>query len=223
MRGRPARQNQWSVAIPAAVLALAMNGSVPAGAEAAEASSSDCKFVPTSKRVETFETGFYNTTWSSAWIEGATEGFGDGLSGESRLADFVRQLVLRPNETSEEIRQSLPWSRPPFCRRYEASPERVARLVSGILPQMGQDVLVSDVKAGVFLTDFGSYEHAAAAWKDRYLISVDPDGTGGSIVRVLRTVYISRTPGVFNRAASAGRNETWLLTKVSDGLAPAGP
>lgn len=182
-----------------------------------------CRWIKPTARVEAYDTSSYNTTLTSALIEGATEGLSDGLSGEDAVSQTIRQATLKSTTASGSTLLKLPWSRPPFCRKYQAPTRSVSVIVADLLPLLGQRIIVSSVDAGVFLTDFRDYSHPMAKWKDRYLISVTQDEDGATTVRVQRTVYVSHTPEVYNRATSSGRNETWILTQITDRLSAGRP
>jgi hypothetical protein len=174
----------------------------------------DCKVAPT-KTVKQYITAFYMTTWGSAWAEGATQGFSEGL-GRSNVADAIRRAMLRPQKTAETVFNELPTSLKPHCRVYATDRLAVAKAVASILPSLGNSILVSNVRAGIFKTDVIDREHIAAKWKDSYIITVTEEAESQVRVRVLRTVYISRDKGVtYNQAVPDGRNERWILTQIA--------
>jgi hypothetical protein len=201
----------------------------------------NCQNVSNSTRVDNYITGFYLSTWGSAFLEGASEGMWDGLGKEmpNRVKNrdglikyLITQGILQENYSSksnklsiDQGQMSLPvnfdsliFSSPPYCRVYEASALDVSRAISSIITTLGNDILLSDIDSGLFITGFIDRQHKAARWKDRYIIIVENQSPARSVVKILRELYISRKNGPFNKAISVGHNEAWIMTQVSKGI-----
>lgn len=70
----------------------------------------------------------------------------------------------------------------------------------------------------MFLTELTERQHWAARWRDSYEIAVMGEAPNRTVVRVLRKLYISRSPEVFSQAISVGHNEAWIMTQIGDKL-----
>lgn len=200
-----------------------------------------CQNVSSSTRVDNYITEFYLSTWGSAFLEGASEGVWEGLGKEmpnrvKNRDDLIKYLIkqgilqenysLKGNKFSiDDGQMSLPvnfdsliFSSPPYCRAYEASALDVSHLISSIITTLGNDILLSDIDSGLFITGFFDRQHKAARWKDRYIITVENESPTRSVVKILRELYISRKNGPFNKAISVGHNEAWIMTQISKGI-----
>jgi hypothetical protein len=176
-----------------------------------------CQNVSSTARVEEFNTTDYLTTWGSAWLEGAMQGFGEGLNGGGSVADAVQSAVLHPATGNDAIFNSLPAFVEPFCRSYDAEFPQVNEAVAQSLQATGYPVQVSNTQIGVFKTGFVNRQQPMAQWQDNYVVTVTPAGLRTE-VKVLRSVYISRDGVTYNQGISVGQNETWLFTQISDRL-----
>ena len=199
---------------------------------------SNCHNVSNSTKVDNYITEYYLSTWGSALLEGASEGVWEGLGREmpnkvknrdDLIKYLIKQGILQENYSSkgnklsiDHGQMSLPvnfdsliFSSPPYCRVYEASALDVSRAISNIINTLGNDILLSDIDSGLFITGFIDRQHKAARWKDRYIILVQNQSPTRSVVKILRELYISRKNGPFNKAISVGHNEAWIMTQIS--------
>lgn len=210
----------------AALVALAIIGAamLPTGrghAATPPAWATGCQPSKPDPRLTTYNTTNYLTTWGSAWTEGAMEGFREGVASDTVTYTTLKMLLREPLVDGDEVFNRLPGKPKPFCRSYIGDKRKVAAIVDKLLPALGNPIELRNAKAGVFKTGLIQREHPAAQWKDSYLIVVDEAEPGLVVVRVLRRVYISRTPGVFNEGKSSGRNEGWILNQIGERLAPS--
>ncbi len=173
----------------------------------------DCKNVSKRVRVDRYVTEFYLSTWGSAWMEGAAEGFQQGASDGLRDAMGKRGPFGGASPPDPNRPNSLPFPLDPFCTEFRSPYPDVSHAVAGLLPQLGNPILLSDQANGIFETGFVERHHRAARWRDKYLISVE-EGHGRTVVKVLRLLYISRG-GSFNQAISVGHNEAWILMQIA--------
>lgn len=178
-----------------------------------------CTVSKPDPKVTRYSTRSYLTTWGSAWTEGAMEGFREGVGSDQASYTAIKLLLREPLVDPEVVFNRLPGKPKPFCRAFTGSRRAVTAIVARLLPELGNPIELSNAKAGVFKTGLIEREHAAAWWQDSYVITVSETGDGQVVVRVLRRVYVSRTQGVFNEGKSNGRNETWILNQIGDGLA----
>lgn len=195
-----------------------------------------CKNVSITARVNDYIAGYYLTTWGSAIQEGANQGMRQSLEEDPSLGiagSMLQELVAtlaspraagklnstssRPEDWREKT-NSLSTSPQPFCRRYAAKYDDVSRATAAIVMQMPHKPRVIDQRFGVFETEFVEGQHAAARWRDRYVVVVEPEGPDQTVMLVFRIVYIARSDNVFNQGISVGHNETWLMTQVADQL-----
>lgn len=172
---------------------------------------SGCSNVSQTARVDEYETKYYLTTYGSAWLEGASEGM---ASGEGRIGEAIAQAMVRPTNAGGFVFNELMTSLQPFCRVYVATRAEVANAIATALPKLGNPILVSDERAGIFRTDTIDRQHPAARWKDSYLIAVEEERANRVIVRILRSVYIARDTA-YNQAESSGQNEIWIFSEIA--------
>jgi hypothetical protein len=216
---------KWSV--PLTVLLLI--GCAAPGAPALRASEADgegallqnCHNVSALQRVDQLITGYYMTTWGSAFLEGAQEGIRRGVevpelksNSRSRTAAPVQ---VGPQQWSVPVNHlpSPPW---PYCRRYAADARSVAESAARALPGLGNPVERVDLTAGILETGFLERRHSAARWRDKFVVYVDAEGPNRSVLTVFRVVYIDRSGGMFNQAVSVGHHEAWLMTRIAEDL-----
>lgn len=167
-----------------------------------------CQNVSAADRTQQFMVGAYLTTWSS--VDREFNAY--ALSG-ALLANTSRQQIERERSPSET-----------FCRAFRSDKEHIVTLVVDAFKQVGYRVLYAEAVTGVVATDYVDQSHAAAWWKDRYLVTLEGAADGQTVVRVIRDVYISRpgsrrgewTPYV--KAESVGHNEAWLLNRITQQL-----
>jgi hypothetical protein len=176
----------------------------------------DCRNVSNVARNEVYRTNSYLSTWGSALLEGATQGLGEGLAGEGEIAEAIRRATVRPSTEGNLVFNELPRRFSPYCRAYTGSRQVIARSVGEILPLLGNPVELSDEDTGIFRTGIIDRRHPMAQWKDSYLITVEEAEPNRIIVRVLRTLYISRDGTTYNRGISSGQNELWIFTQIAD-------
>jgi len=178
----------------------------------------NCQNVSPTAHVEQFNTTDYLTTWGSAWLEGAAQGFGEGLSGGGAMADAVHNAVLHPSSGGNaEIFNNLPAFVEPFCRSYDAGVPAVSEAVEQTLQETGYPVQVSNTQTGVFMTGYVNRAQPMALWRDDYVVTVTPAGPRTE-VKVLRSVFISRDGTTYNQGISAGQNETWIFEQIAERL-----
>lgn len=177
-----------------------------------------CHNVSRSARVENYQTQFYMSTWASAWLEGATQGFLEGLSDDGAVGAILEASLIPPTVIAGKTYNKLPFPPDAYCRTYDASPRAVSRAVAVIMPLLDNPVTVSDIATGHFETDFKLRQHAAAQWEDRYIIKISGGGPRTTVVYIIRVLYISRDRATFNQGVSVGHNETWILTQIHDRL-----
>ena len=98
----------------------------------------------------------------------------------------------------------------------------IANIISKIVNNLGNKIIISDVDNGIFITDFIKRQHnnplSKAQWVDRYEIVVKNEGLKRTVVMIYRDLYISRDPGIYNQAISVGYNEGWIMTQISNDL-----
>lgn len=177
----------------------------------------NCRNVSAASRVEEYSPQFYHTTWGSAWMEGAAQGFSEGLTNQP-TSQAVREAMVSPSVRDGATFNRIPAAHRPFCHAFDADRARVSEIVEDILPLLGNPVERSDKRAGVFRTSDIQRNHIAATWRDNYAIRVEDLGPGRTGVWVYRQVYISRDGQVYNEGISSGHNELWVLTQIADQL-----
>lgn len=177
-----------------------------------------CQNVSRAARVEKYQTQFYLSTWASAWLEGANQGFREGLADEGGVGSVIEAVLVPPNLIAGKTYNMLPSPPDAYCRSYDAEPRAVSRAVASIMPFLENPVTVSDTARGRFETDFKRRQHKAAEWVDRYIVKVLSSGPRTTVVYIFRVLYISRDGRTFNQGLSVGHNETWIFTGISDRL-----
>jgi hypothetical protein len=201
----------------------------------------NCQNVSASKRVDKYITDYYLTTWGSASVEGATEGY---KQEEPNMMASLASLASGNNTPSDHAvpkyrhgvtSNKAPLTTTPFCRKYSANFAHVADAVSKVLPQLGNKILLSNKSKGQFETDYMTRSHgqwhlsaeakrkpkslvASPIWKDKYTILVSPQSQTVTELWVLRSVYINRSGEAFNQGVSVGHNEAWIMSKVAESL-----
>jgi hypothetical protein len=196
-----------------------------AGAEPTDAAPQieGCRNVEATERVEEYNPRVPQTTFMSSMMEGATQGFSEGLSPDGRVSEAVRRAVVNPTRENGAVFNELPRSFRPYCRAYDADRALVSRLVAELMNQLGNPILVSDEAAGIFQTAVQqrgarSVTAFSPAWRDSYVATVEEAGPNRTVVRIFRNVHVARDPGIFNQGVSTGRNEKWLFTQIADRL-----
>ena len=193
----------------------------------------NCNNISNKSKVDSFITDFYLSTWGSAFAEGMQQGVKEGMPADmlKSIEEVIKAagmplspLVLTGIDNGEILIQLI--NRPsPFCRIYFEDSKKVSESISRIIQNLGNDVLISDVDNGIFITDFIRRKHEISSskypvhWLDRYEILVKNKGSKKSVVTVYRDLYISREPGIFNQAISVGHNEGWIMTQITNKLA----
>tara|TARA_B100000315_G_C14363114_1_gene489359 strand:+ start:44 stop:748 length:705 start_codon:yes stop_codon:yes gene_type:complete len=200
----------------------------------------ECQNISSSTIVKKYITDSYLSTWGSAFVEGAPKvswkGLGKEVPNKVKQRDdaikwFIAKGILQENYSIkddnkffvENGQMSIPvnydyllFSSTPYCQAYEARALDVSRAVSSIITLLGNDVFLSDVNSGLFITGLMDRQNSAARWKDRYIITVNNEGVKRTVVKILRELYISRHNGPFNKAISVGHNEAWIMTQISN-------
>ena len=187
----------------------------------------NCKNVSSATKVNNYITNYYLSTWGSVFVEGTREQLMESFAEIAAAMGIPAGNPILNGSTwhgmlAERVNH-LPVPPLPFCRPYDASAWEVSQVIEEILPLLGNGVLVSDKERGVFITNFVERHHSAARWRDGYEINVIDEGPGQSVVVILRTLYISRSHGVFNQAISVGHNEAWIMTQIAEGLKRRSP
>lgn len=203
----------------------------------------ECNNISSSTIVNDYITGSYLSTWGSAFLEGASEGLWEGLGMEvpnkvknrnDLIKWYLEKGILQENYSLKDNKFSIDngqisvpinfdhllFSSTPFCRVYKADALDVSRAILTIISSLGNDSLLSDIKSGLFITEFIDRQHSAARWKDRYIITVKNKSPKRSVVKILRELYISRFNGPYNKAISVGHNEAWIMTQISHAINP---
>ena len=176
----------------------------------------DCVNVSSRSNVKKYITKFYVSTWNSAVTEGvrAAEKEDDGLGSKGATRKQLKSQIvsLLPNPDI-------------YCRAYNSRFQEVSKIIAGIMPLLGNDILLSDENDGVFETDFFQRQHSGAQWKDRYIITLTKWKENRTIVEIYRDLYIARRDsksktgyGVFVIAISSGHNEGWIMSQISNEL-----
>lgn len=177
-----------------------------------------CMNLADEARVDEYITAYYLTTWSSAWKEGAAAGIDDGLSDQGPAFEAIRAKLANADEDRQDVFQNALTNIPHYCRVFSANRRLVAEIIAKLLPTLGNPIEESDVDAGVFMTGLAARAHSTAKWKDAYIITVTEERPNRVVVRVKRSVYISRMGSPYMEAESSGHNEGWILTRVVDAL-----
>lgn len=181
-----------------------------------------CKNVSVRPVTGGYTTNFYRTTWGSAWAEGAAAGIDEGLSrSESRVSSAVRNALLLPVSNQDRVFNDYLSGVRPYCRTYSANRRNVSLALSGIIDKLGHDVIVNDVDRGIFQLGLIDRSHIAAKWKEGYVATVTEERMNRVVVRILRSVYISRQGSAFHQANSDGHNEAWIMQELGHTLSPA--
>lgn len=180
-----------------------------------------------------FITSSYLTTWSSAIKEGALEGYQEAAekaraSGNTKSQLLIEQIDLltsrsvaqmqlaeSPASSWPETVNTLAEKPQPFCKIFFADQATVFNLVETIFSQLDYPIEYSDDRLGHLETEFVERRHAAARWRDRYVIHVVKTAANHSVLIVRRPVFIDRSGEMFNEAISVGHNEAWIIKQVS--------
>ena len=174
----------------------------------------DCFNVSPAATVREFQTAFYMSTLSSAWLEGAQSGLTSGLKHQpddrSRVRfakDVSHAVVMRQLGVDGSTFRYLP-----YCTLFRAPQGQVLDVLKQTLPSLGYPL--EAVSGTGFSTKFSEREHPAAKWRDRYFVSVVPTLDGETSVHIRRDLWISRQGSPHVQAESNGGNEAWLLQSV---------
>lgn len=176
----------------------------------------NCQNVAANSPPLKYETSFYLSTWSSAWVEGTQS----GVQSAFKVEPEDRSRKRFKNElASTVIARTLGYdgSTPPypaFCMRFRASEKMVVAALQTVLPHLQNPIIRDQEAIGVFKTDYFDRKHAAAQWRDRYVIHIAEASSNETVVSVYRDLWISRrdTPHVL--AQSNGGNEAWILQSI---------
>lgn len=178
----------------------------------------DCNNIVAPTRLTTYDTAFYHTTWSSVWIEASQSAARQGLTGESnekKWVQFEKRFAYDVMMSTFGLDgRNYPFL--PYCTTFRAANDEVDKALNNILPLLGNKILASDEKAGLYGTEFIEREHPGAKWRDRYIITLQKSTTQLAVVTVFRQVYISRSGDEFEMAMSDGHNETWILAQIAE-------
>ena len=169
----------------------------------------NCQNVSPSTEVTAYETAFYHSTWSSAWIEGAQVGLRSGLGVDNEQRKFVRfkkefayAILLQVFGIDG---RNYPF--PPFCMKYNAPFGEVADAINNIMPFLENPVIRGKEEYGIFGTNFYNREHISAKWRDRYIITLRETTSNQTVVTVFRELYISRGKEAFAQIGRASCRE----------------
>lgn len=199
----------------------------------------NCQNVSVSNKVDQYITNSYLTTWGSALVEGAAEGY---KQEESSLMASLVSLVSGSNKINDQAvsknhrgvtSNKAPLTALPFCRKYTANFALVADAVSKALLQLDNKVILSNKQKGQFETDYMTRSRdqwnltaeakrkpkslvTSPIWKDKYTILVSQQSPTVTELWVLRSVYINRSGEAFNQGFSVGHNEAWIMSRVAE-------
>ena len=228
---RAYRKGKFALAVVAVIAVFGISGCSGPGAPLLRFTTLDgdgpqipnCKNVSNKHKVDEYITGFYLSTWGSAFIEGAREGMSEGFEqamGEVNIAKRVAWRAARSKLAGQLLEgdDRLLFTPAAFCRAYTAPQDSVAQIVSEILLELGNAIRIDDRQAGYFETEFIDRSHQAARWRDRYIIGLTNDAPERTVVRVARVLFISRGGGPYGEAISVGHNESWILKRIADKL-----
>lgn len=198
----------------------------------------NCKNVTSTYRVDNYITDFYLTTWGSAAVEGAIEGYKENEQGlMSALSGLAyregNEVGVMPKNNRRMSTNKSPITIHPFCRKYNANFIQVTEAVSKVLPFLGNKIILADKRKGQYETDFIFRSHTQSqlqgksninthpplllpVWKDKYTILVNSQSPSVTELWILRSVYINRSGMAFNQSISVGHNEAWIMTRVND-------
>ena len=182
--------------------------------------TANCRNVSQSAQANHDPWAFYHTTWGSAWVEGATEGFYEGIE-EAGVFKF------QAGEDGQVV-TNTPIGLRPYCLSINASYARTLAAVERTLPLLNAPVDEARPEYGYFTTERVLRRHKGAeaseisaarpAWRESYELRVLNHTEDWTVVRVTRAVQISRQEGTYNPAASSGHNEVWILNQVKDAV-----
>lgn len=151
-----------------------------------------CRNVSPDAVVEQYITDFYLSTWSSAWLEGAQEGF-KAPGYDMFPLNYARRVSLG-NMPEPYV----------YCRAFDYSFAEVAKAVENVFPSLRIPIETSNPNDGVFETKYAYRHHdfensggllnlgSPARWKVRYQIGVHPNAEDGADVLIFRELHISR-------------------------------
>lgn len=229
-----------TLAVTIALVGCAAPGSPQMANSQAEGEAiSNCQNISAGNKVDQYITDSYLTTWGSAGVEGAMEGYKqEETSMMASLVDLVSGGSKPDGHAVPQNRRGVasnkaPLTATPFCRKYTANFARVSEAVSRVLPQLGNKIILSNKQKGQFETDFmtrsrGQWHLSAEArtkpkslvtspiWKDKYTILVSQQSPTVTELWVLRSVYINRSGKAFNQGFSVGHNEAWIMSRVEE-------
>lgn len=175
-----------------------------------------CRNLTASDRRDARPDG-YDTTWNSSLQEGALEGAASGLDeGGGIGATLLRPIMVRraPTREGNRIFNHRNEDPMPYCRAFAADADQVKRAVEAAITALDHPTGTRDRATGIYRTGWRERRD----WRDSYLVTVETAGPDRSIVRIWRSVYISRSPNTYNQGESAGGNETWMFTRIAERL-----
>ena len=173
-----------------------------------------CENLAQSANVASYNTTSYLTTLASAWTEGMSAGLQEGMQESLPEQRGLEVALLSPQKHNDDILiGSL--NRPrSFCYPFSVERGVLTDAVQSLLPVLGNPMMTNDAERGRFTTDFIDRSQWASKWKDRYTIEILDFGPSDHVVRVTRSVYISRQGSDYIEASSAGINETWIISEI---------
>lgn len=205
--------------------AMLIAGCAAPGAPGIRTSSSDgkgplvpnCYNITQPPQLITYDPIFYHSTWSSVWVEGAESGLRLGLTNtndKNKWVKFDKQFAYNVMMSTFGL-DGRHYPFPPYCTTFKTSTDAVDNALTRILPLLGNSILATDKKDGLYGTKFMERQHPGAKWRDRYVITVQRSTTNLAVVTVFRELYISRGGAPFELAKSDGHNETWILAQIA--------
>jgi len=178
----------------------------------------DCINILPPTQLTTYDTVFYRSTWSSVWVESAQSELRQGMSSdedEKKWVRFKKKFAYDVMMSTFGL-DGRRYPFPPYCTTFSTSTEAVDTALNSILPILGNTILASDKRTGLYGTEFMNREHPGAKWRDRYIITVHRSTSKLAVVTVFRELYISRGGAAFEMAMSDGHNETWILAQIAE-------
>jgi hypothetical protein len=174
------------------------------------------------------------TTLTSALMEGAMEGFSNGVSegfvevgavrgyqaaqgnpifestfanAGARAGAAIASRVRPPSVADGKNLNMLPQGTVAYCRSFNATPEQVNLAVNMVMMNFSYPMERSGFKDGLYETGFVEREHRAAKWIDRYRVLIQAQSGGTTSVKVTRQVFIGRWATAADRGNPAVYNQ----------------
>jgi hypothetical protein len=157
-----------------------------------------------------YDTDFYHSSWSSAWLEGAQIGTKDGLEKSGEIK-FKKEFAYALTQQIFGVDSRKP-PFTPYCMVYDAPLNKVSVSIDKIIKSIGKPVLTGSNL--VYGTNYLNRSHSAAKWRERYIVNLAVTEDDKTFVKVFRDLHISRQNEPYAVAKSDGTNEAWILKSV---------